>query len=142
MQQWHTIFLLFFLSFLFLDFIYLFLEWGMEKEGEKHQSVVASHMPPTGDLTCNPGMCPDWELNWWPFGSQANTQSTEPHQPGHLFLIYVSGPRHYEDIHTLKQKREFAGNRVNLFLILQFGLWNNQYSIKQILVAGPKQVEF
>ena len=23
-------------------------------------------MPPTGDLACNPGMCPDWELNQWP----------------------------------------------------------------------------
>ena len=53
-----------------------------EKEGEKHQCVVASHMPPAGDLAHNPGMCPDWELNQWPFGLQAGTQSTEPHQPG------------------------------------------------------------
>ena len=37
---------------------------------------------PTGDLACNPGMCPNWESNWQPFGSQAGTQSTEPHQPG------------------------------------------------------------
>ena len=34
------------------------------------------------DLDCNPGICPDWELNWQPFGLQAGTQSTEPHQPG------------------------------------------------------------
>ena len=39
-------------------------------------------MPPTGDLACNPGMCPDWELNRWPFGLQISTESTEPHQPG------------------------------------------------------------
>ena len=61
-----------------------------EREGEKHQCVVASCMPPTGDLAHNPGMCPDWELNWWPFGSQAGTQSTEPHQSGlknYIFLI-------------------------------------------------------
>ena len=66
------------------DFIYLFLERGREgeREGEKHQCVVTSHMPPTGDLACNPGMCPDWESNGQPFGSQAGTQSTEPHQPG------------------------------------------------------------
>ena len=53
------------LSFL-KDFIYLFLEKGREgeREGEKHQCVVASHVPPTGDLACNPGMCPDWEWNW------------------------------------------------------------------------------
>ena len=37
---------------------------------------------PTGDLAYNPGMCPDWESSWWPFGSQAGTQSSEPHQPG------------------------------------------------------------
>ena len=42
-----------------------------ERVGEKHQRVVASHvMAPTGDLACNPGMCPDWKLNWQPFGSQ------------------------------------------------------------------------
>ena len=29
-----------------------------EREGEKHQCVVASHTPRTGDLACNPGMCP------------------------------------------------------------------------------------
>ena len=29
-----------------------------EREGEKHQCVVASRMPPTGDLACNPGMSP------------------------------------------------------------------------------------
>ena len=30
-----------------------------EREGEKHPCVVASHIPSTGDLACNPGMCPD-----------------------------------------------------------------------------------
>ena len=52
------------------------------RKGGKHQCVVASCEAPTGDLACNPGLCPDWELNWWPFGSQARTQSTEPHQLG------------------------------------------------------------
>ena len=36
---------------------------------------------------CNPGMCPDWELNQQPFGSLAGAQSTEPHQPGQKFLM-------------------------------------------------------
>ena len=46
---------------IFKDFIYLFLERGegKKREGEKHQCVVASHEPPTGDLTRNPGVCPD-----------------------------------------------------------------------------------
>ena len=50
----------------------------MEKRG-KHQCVVASHAPPTGDLAHSPGMCPDWESNQQPFDSQAGSQSTEPH---------------------------------------------------------------
>ena len=45
---------------------------------------------PTGELAYNLGMCPDWELNRGPFGFQAGTQSTEPHQPGlyHSFLVH------------------------------------------------------
>ena len=50
----------------FKDFIYLFLERGEGREREKHQCVVASPVPPTGDLACNPGMCPDWESNGEP----------------------------------------------------------------------------
>ena len=34
-----------------------------EREGEKHQCVVASCTALTGDLARNPGMCPDWEPN-------------------------------------------------------------------------------
>ena len=69
--------------FLFLKTLVIFREKGME--GEKHQCVVASHAPtPLGSLAHNPGKCPDWELNQQPFGSQASTQSTEPHQIGLL----------------------------------------------------------
>ena len=57
---------------LFLRFyLFIFRERGREgvREGEKHQRVVASHIPPTGDVAHNLGMCPDWESNWRPFGS-------------------------------------------------------------------------
>ena len=30
-----------------------------KREKEKHQCVVASCVPPAGELDCNPGMCPD-----------------------------------------------------------------------------------
>ena len=75
----------------FKDFLYSFLETRREgeREGKKHQCVVASHTPPAGDLTHTPGMCPDWESNQQPFGSQASTQSTEPHQPGLKVKFYV-----------------------------------------------------
>ena len=70
----------------FLKRFYLFISRQRrregEREGEKYQCVVAclTH-PTTGDLAHNPGMCPDRESNWRSFGSQSNTQPTEPHQP-------------------------------------------------------------
>ena len=55
----------------------------MEKERERNINMwLPLMLLPTEDLACNPGMCSDWELNRQPFGSQASTQSTEPHQPG------------------------------------------------------------
>ena len=45
-------------------------------------------MPPTGDLACNPGLCPDWESNQQPFGLEAGTKSTEPHQPELLYFLW------------------------------------------------------
>ena len=57
-----------------------------KREGEKHQHVVASHIPATGDLAHNPGMFCDWELNQRPSGLQSGAQSSEPHQPGRFLL--------------------------------------------------------
>ena len=75
------------LLLVFLKKIYLFIyrERGREggKEVAKHQCVVASHAPPaTGYPTHSLGMCPDWESNQRPLGSQAHAQSTELYQPG------------------------------------------------------------
>ena len=44
--------------------------------------MVASRVPPSGDLTCNPGMCPGWDLNQRPLDLQTGAESTDPHQPG------------------------------------------------------------
>ena len=84
-----TCYLSFFLRF------YLLLERGEregERKGEKHQCVVASHVSRTGDLACNPGICPDWESNWRSFGSQPGAQSTEPHQPGPGLTFEIRRP--------------------------------------------------
>ena len=50
-----------------------------EREGEKHQCCLVC--PRLGTWPRNPGMCPDWESNQRPFGSQAGTPSTKPRQP-------------------------------------------------------------
>ena len=43
----------------------------MEKERERNINVwLPLECPRTGDLARNPGVCPDWELNWRPFGLQ------------------------------------------------------------------------
>ena len=75
---------------LFKDFTYLFLEQG--REGERERNInVRLPVTPRGDLAHNPHMCPDWESNGWPFGSQASTQSTEPQQPEPYFVFYSWG---------------------------------------------------
>ena len=82
-------------------YLFIFRERGREGEGEgeKHECVVAFHTSPTRDPACNPSMCLDWELNWWPIGLPASTQSTKPHQPEpsdclfchHIFLVISLG---------------------------------------------------
>ena len=81
-------------SFYFL--LYLVLERGEGKEKDREGNIdvpetlqsVSSRRAPAGDLACNPGMCPHWVLNRWPFGLQAGTQCTEPHQSGLDAFLY------------------------------------------------------
>ena len=49
-------------------YLFIFRQRGREgeREGEKRRCVVASPVPLTGDLACNPGMCPDWDSNQRP----------------------------------------------------------------------------
>ena len=69
--------------FFFFLILFILREKGREgkRKGKKHQCVVAFGTSPTVDPARNPGMCPDWESNRQPFGSQAGAQSTEPHWP-------------------------------------------------------------
>ena len=54
--------------FIFLKILFMFRE---RKGRETNINVwLTLHMAPTGDPTRNQGMCPDWESNWRPFGSQ------------------------------------------------------------------------
>ena len=72
-----------FTYFFYFYFFFRERESGERKEKEwERNRLVASCMPPTGDLACNPGRCHDWESNRRIFSLQTDTQSTEPHQPG------------------------------------------------------------
>ena len=62
-------FILFYLILFLRVYLFIFREGKGRKEREKHPCVVASRAPPTGDLTCNPGMYPDWESHRRPIGS-------------------------------------------------------------------------
>ena len=94
----------------FKRFIYLFLEKGREgeREGEKHQCVVASRAPPTGDLSCYPGVCPDWESNLRPFVSQGGVPSTEPHKATNFLLLSQhAGPPVMNSSHFSKPEKNY-----------------------------------
>ena len=63
------------MHFILLRFYWFVLERGEggRKRGrqtskcERNIDWLPNAGTPTGDLACNPGMCPDWESNWWPF---------------------------------------------------------------------------
>ena len=56
-----------------------------EKEGNINWFPFACAL--TRDQTCNPGMCPDRELNQWSYAMWNDTQPTKTHQSG-LNLFY------------------------------------------------------
>ena len=45
---------------------------------------------PNGDLARNPGMCPDWELNWRSFASQPTFSPLSYTSQGHILLLLKS----------------------------------------------------
>ena len=76
----------------------MFRQRGMERErkGERHQCVVASRALPIRSLVHNSCMCPDWEPNQQPFGSQVSAQSAELHQAGqksHFLILSLVSPK-------------------------------------------------
>ena len=67
--------------------LFIFRERWREGDGGRQRERNTDQLPLAGTplprhLAHHPGICPDRELNLWPFSPQASTQSTEPHQPG------------------------------------------------------------
>ena len=64
------------------EIFYLFIFREGRREGEREGNVhvwekhwlVAPCRPPTRDLACNPGTCPDQESSWWAFCLCNNAQ--------------------------------------------------------------------
>ena len=72
-------------------FVCLFVrEKGREIERETSICGCLSCVPFWGHSP-HPGMCPNWESNQQPLGSQAHARSTELHQPG-LILYFKNCP--------------------------------------------------
>ena len=81
------------LSF-FKDFIYLFLETGERKDKERERNIsvwLPFICPLLETWPSTQAWALDWESNQRPFGLQASTQSTEPHQPGPFSLHRING---------------------------------------------------
>ena len=108
-----TLILVYYCLYIFLKilFIYFQREGKGEKEGEKHQCVVASHGPPTGDLACNPGTCPAWETNQRPFcfAGQCSVHRATPARAIVYIFNYLSNQQSESGSHLLSFRENFIG---------------------------------
>ena len=70
-----------------LKILFIFTEGkGWRKRGREISMGGCFSRVSSGDLARNPGMYPDWELNWCPFGSQAMLKPLSHTSQGILFL--------------------------------------------------------
>ena len=56
---------------------------------ERYIDGLPLNLPPTRDLACNPGMCPDWELNPVTLWFAACAQPTGLRQPGLIMFLDI-----------------------------------------------------
>ena len=88
----------------------------------------------TRDLACNPGTCPDWELNRRPFASQARAQSTEPHQPGLHHILKEFCAFHFLSKHVINIMN-FLISLYDVFAIIEYSCEWCHYSFRLFLVT-------
>ena len=107
---------------------------------ERNIDWLLSIFAPTRDWTRNWGMCPNQELNWWPFSLWDNSQPTEPYQPG-IRAILIS---YYNYSHATLNLLLF-GILVKMWIWIKYG-WNcvfithignpNVYYVVQVCKVG------
>ena len=110
---------------------YLFLERGEKgrRKGGRKTSMCGclSHGHHRG-LASNPGMCRDWESNWWPFGLQPTLSPLSYTSQGgaHIFLmgnkytLLCSAGRHYYDLQAVSKFGLCFGNSYSLCFLRLF----------------------
>ena len=74
---------------------------GGRKKGREILNVVASHMILTGDLTCNPGMCPNRELNQQPCGLQPTPNPLSYTSQGLSWIFFKGDGKKFDPKHFL-----------------------------------------
>ena len=65
-----------------------------------------------------PGMCPNWELNWWPFGLCNNAQSTDSYQSGPIWLALDKSVNKGEYYLLAKAIKNLYASYLSLFLVV------------------------
>ena len=68
----------------------IFRERGREKQRQRNIDQLPPVHAPTGDRTCNSGMCPDREWNCDISVCRTTLQSTEPPRPGQGRILAVA----------------------------------------------------
>ena len=66
-----------------------FRERGRERKEESDIDRFPPVHAPTRDQICNPGMCPDQELNLWPFSLWDNTSINWTTRLGPSYHIFI-----------------------------------------------------
>ena len=106
--------------------------------------MVVSCAPPTGDLARNQGMCCDWELKWQPFSLQARAQSTDLHQPGVDYLIYLTFIKCFLcRLSHFSSQQSYVVSRYFYYIFYienEVGIWkfNNLFWVPHVISEKPK----